>query len=109
MAFRLLPPIDRSLRDMIRASLLLAVAIAFCASPAAADCDKPEPPSCTSWYDQFNTVYDLESCKRDVESYKDEVKDFAECVKEEAKDAEKELKKAADDFERRAAKGVAGQ
>jgi hypothetical protein len=100
---------ERSPRDMIRASLLLAVAFAVHASPVAAGCEKPEPPACTSWYDQFNSAYDLDGCKRDLEYYKDEVKEFGECVKKAGETAEKELKKAAENFERRAAKGVAGQ
>jgi hypothetical protein len=100
---------ERSHRDMIRASLLLAIAFALHASSAAAACKKPEPPACTSWHDQFNSAYDLDGCKRDLEYYEDEVKDFGECVKKEGEAAEKELKRAAEDFERRAAKGVAGQ
>jgi hypothetical protein len=99
----------RSPRDMIRASLLLAAAFAVHVCPAAAGCEKREPPACTSWYDQFSSAYDLDGCKHDLEYYKDKVKDFGECVKKEGEAAEKELKKAAEDFERRAAKGVAGQ
>lgn len=95
---------------MIRASLLLAAAIALHASPAAAlRCERPEAPSCTTWFEQFATAYDLDSCKQDVENYKDKVKSYADCVKDDAKQLEKDVKKAAEDFERRARKGVGGQ
>jgi hypothetical protein len=93
---------------MIRASLLLAAALALHASAAAASCERPSQPSCTSWFDQFNSAYDLDSCKQDVENYKDKVKSYADCVKEDAKQLEKDVKKAAENFERRARKGVAG-
>ena len=39
--------------------VLLTAALAVHACPAAAGCEKPEPPACTSWYDQFNSAYDL--------------------------------------------------
>jgi hypothetical protein len=94
---------------MTRARLLLAAAFAVHAPAVAAYCERPEAPSCTSWYEQFATAYDLDSCKQDVENYKDKVKKYADCVKEDAKKLEKDVKKAAEDFQRRAAKGVAGR
>jgi hypothetical protein len=100
---------DRSHVNMTRAGLLIAAAIALYAFPAAARCDRPDKPSCTSWFEQFATRYDLDSCKQDVENYKDKVKEYADCVKDDAKQLEKDVKKAAEDFERRARKGVGGQ
>lgn len=94
---------------MMRASLLLAAAIALNASAAAAFCERPEAPACSSWFEQFATAYDLDSCKQDVENYKDKVKEYADCVKDDAKQLEKDVKKAAENFERRARKGVGGR
>ena len=93
---------------MIRAGLLLLTALALPAA-AASDCKKHEAPACSSWYDQFDTMYALESCKRDLDTYKDKVETFADCVKEEAEKLKKDLKKAAENFERRASKGVSGR
>jgi hypothetical protein len=92
---------------MIRAGLLLAAFTAIHASAAVAACSEPEAPACASWFDQFDTPYDLQSCKQDMENYKDEADEYGKCLKDLADKMEKKAKKVGEDFERRASKGVA--
>lgn len=89
--------------------LLATAALALTSSATAALCERPQAPSCATWFEQFSNRYDLDSCQRDLENFKDKVKKYADCVKDDAERLEKDVKKSAEDFQRRAAKGVSGQ
>jgi hypothetical protein len=93
----------------VRLTLAIAALAVGATTAAAALCERPEEPSCASWFEQFASRYDLDSCQRDLETFKSKVTKYADCVKKDAEQLGKDVKKAAEDFQRRAAKGVSGQ
>jgi hypothetical protein len=89
--------------------IFVIAAVVLATSSATALCDRPEQPSCATWFEQFASSYELDSCQRDLETFKNKVTKYADCVKQDAEQLGKDVKKAAEDFQRRAAKGVSGQ
>lgn len=79
------------MRAVICASAAIMWLMASNAYASFSSCEKPDPPSCSQTYGNFDDDDDFQQCRREMESYKSDAEEYLSCIQREAKKAATEV------------------